>query len=259
MKKIIQAATMLILCALTGAGCRHEANIPVTKVDSGRFYLHLHTNIGTNEVDEYGDVYTTPSGRKMSLTIAQLYLSHISLVRNDGYIYEIPGTIVLTDPETEQYFIGNVPAGTYKSIQFHAGLDANTASELPSANSALNHPEMWFSTNPQTTGYVFLNLQGSIDTTAAANSTIAQMQPFIFKIGTSSHYTLVTMPDHSPAYTISANGATEGHITIDYAQLFNGIQLSNGANLSINTVADNGSAAGNAAGNNIPSMFSYEE
>ena len=252
----IAVAAMLLI----NSGCKkHQPDTTiVTNVDSGTYYMHLHTNVDTNEVD-YGTVYTTSAGRKIAVTRAQLYLSHIQLIKTDGTFYTVPSVIVLKQQETEQYYIGKVPVGDYKSVRFYVGLDSATNTLSGTADTALNHPEMWFGVTAQPNGYIYVNFEGSIDTTSGKNGTIAQMQPFMYYIGTPAHNTLVTMPDHSPVFTVAKGQPTLTHITVDYGQLFNGVAINNSTNLMIMSKSANSSSLANTISNNIPSMFSYEE
>lgn len=256
--RIILALLVLAEC-YSGTGCQNkDSNITaVTTVDSGAVYLHLHTNIDTNEVEDYGTIYTTSAGRKISFNLAQLYISHIQLVKANSNLYDIPGTMILKQQETEQYYVAKVAAGDYKAIRFYVGLDA-TNIQAAGVDTALNHPEMWF-TNPPAGNYIYVNLQGSIDTTANATGTIAQMQPFVYKIGAIAGYKQIDMPEHNPVFTVLKDGPAVVHITIDYAKLFTGLAINNHNNLSVLTPGDNVSPAANTIIANIPSMFSYEE
>lgn len=244
---------------LFNISCKKHDPTPTTTVDSTTLYIHLHTNLDTNEVDDYNTVYEMTGGRKVSASIAQLYISHIQLIKEDGSLYDIPNTIVFKVQETEPYLLGNVPVGNYKSIRFYVGLDSATNTLAATANAALNHSEMWFNAAAQPGGYVYVNFQGKIDTTANGNGTEAQMQPFMYMLGTNAAYKLVTMPDHSPVYNFTKDNAQYIHIIIDYAKLFTGVQLNNPANLMIMNAAANATGIGTTVNNNIPSMFSYEE
>ena len=115
---------------------------------------------------------------------------------------------------------------------------------------------MWLGSTAQPDGYVFVNFKGSIDTTAAAIGTTAQMQPFSYLIGTNANYRKVNMPDNN--YSVTAGQIQYVHLIIDYNMLFNGIQLNHNSNLTVASVADNATPLGTAISNNIASMFSYE-
>jgi hypothetical protein len=255
MKNIILPIIVVATLILTGAGCKKSDSTTGTSP----LYLHLHSNIDTNEAD-YGTVYTMSSGRQMSLTMAQLLISNIQLIRTDGTTYSIPNVVIRKELGTEQYFVANVPTGSYKSIKFNVGLDATTNKMTPTtADSALDHADMWFGSAAQPDGYIFVNAEGTIDTTTAGNGTVAQMQSFMYHIGTNAHLNTVTMPNHSPVYSFTVNQAQYVHIIIDYSKLFNGVQLNNSTNLMIHTATDNVTTISNTVSGNISAMFSYEE
>lgn len=255
MKKYILILVAFIPILLLQMSCKKKDN----NAGMGTLYFHLHTDVDTNEVGDYGIVYTTSTGRKIAVDKAQMYLSHIELIRTDGTTYPISGVIVLKSQETEEYYLSKVPAGTYKSIKFDVGLDA-TQNALPStADTALNHSEMWYGATAQPGGYMFINFQGSVDTTTNGNGTAADMRPFMYFIGTNAHLTTITMPNHSPSYTITDGQTQFVHIKIDYNKLLDGIQLNNPMNLMVMMSSDNSSVNANAVANNIPGMFSYEE
>lgn len=247
------------LLIITSACNKHDNTTVTPTVDSTKLYFHLHTNLDTNEVEAYNEVYEMESGRKISASIAQLYISGIQLVKEDGSLYSIPGTIIYKVQETEPYYLGMIPVGNYKSVRFHVGLDDATNALAATANEALNHSEMWFNAAAQPGGYVYVNFAGMVDTTTNGDGSEAQMQPFSYKLGTSAAYKEVDMPDHDPVFNAQKDIIQYVHMTIDYSKLLDGVQLSNNANLSITDAAGNASVLGTAINNNIPAIFSYED
>lgn len=253
---------LLVLIVLLG-GCKKKNNEPEpdnSNAPTGIFMLHLHTYIDNNEVDNYNIVYTTDLGRKISLSLAQLYLSEIQLVKLDGSTVDFSGTKILKVLSGETYMVGTAPVGNYKTFRFKVGLDASTntlSPTAPSDSAILNKPEMWFSTSAQPDGYVFVNVQGKIDTTSDASGTIAQMQPFTYKIGTNANHKQIIMPDKN--FTIVEDQVQYGHILIDYNKLFSGLALYNPSNLSVTTATANSVFPATTVANNITSMFIYEE
>ena len=260
MKRIllIVAPVLFISLLLAHTGCQKSDNQPVSFIDSGMLYFHLHTYLDTNEVKSYGTVYTTSTGRKISLTQAQLYISNIQLVKLDGSFYNITRPVLLQRHQQEDYFIAKVPVGSFKGVRFGVGFDSLANTRAADTDTALNHPDMWLDNTAQPAGYIFVSMQGRIDTTAAATGSEAQMQPFTYRLGTYGHYRQVVMPDHSPYYKITKGQATYVHIAADYSRLFTNIPLDRGANLIVVSAADNASVISDTLSNNILRMFSYE-
>ena len=228
-------------------------------VSTGTLMLHIHTNLDTNEVDSLGYPYAGTDKRKVSVTEAEFYISKITLVKTDNSVYTIPDTILLKTIENEEYMAGKVPAGNYKTITFTIGLDSAANKKTPSsrASDPLNTASMWFSGTAQPDGYAFLNFQGKIDTSASANATVAQMQPFSYKIGTNANLKTVTLPEQ--AFTVTPNQAETIHLVADYYKLFSGITINKAANLTVGSKADNAGVTAAKIAANIPSMFRYEQ
>ncbi len=254
---------IIIACFITAAfftlnSCKKDTPAVVTPpLANGTLLFHLHTDVDTAEVPDYVTVNVMSSHRKILVTKAQLYISGIQLVKMDGSTYDVPGVIILKKQQEEVCTVGSVPAGNYKSVKFNVGLSTAVNSAVPAAaDSTLNQPAMWFGGTAQPSGFVFVNFQGTIDTTTAANGSISQMQPFSYKIGTNTNLKNVAMPVQN--YTVSPNQVQYVHMIIDYNKLFNGIQLNVNSNLIMNTTTANAGTLGTMIANNIPLMFSYE-
>jgi hypothetical protein len=234
---------------------KKEEQLPIVQ-PTGTLTMHLHTSIDSVEVENYDSVYITDDGRKMALSLAQLYISGVQLVKLDGSIYEVPNKKFLKVFETEAYSIEGVPVGNYKSIRFKVGLDASTNALEPTnvtETELLNKSEMWFTNPVQPNGYVFMNLQGKIDTSSTKNMTPVS---FSYKIGTNANFISVTLPEKS--FTISKDLISYSHMAIDYSKIFSGIQLNQLANLSVGSVSENSNSIASSIKNNIPNLFSYE-
>jgi hypothetical protein len=254
MKHIFIIAIAVFSIIVTGCK-KNQSDTPVS-VETAPISLHLHTYIGDNEVELYNAVYRTEDGRKMSLSFAQLYISNIKLVKFDGTIYNVGDTILLTDINDQVYGLGNVPVGNYRSIKFDVGLPGTVNAQIPSGTGKLNTPAMWFSSTAQTNNYIFMNAVGKIDTTAAMTAADADMVPFVYKIGTNSNVVHITMPNQN--VSVQPNTMAYIHMVADYAELFDGLDLRDNDNLSIETTADNGSVLAIDIAANMGNMFKYE-
>jgi len=116
---------------------------------------------------------------------------------------------------------------------------------------------MWFGNAAQPQGFVFLNVQGKIDTTALANGTENQMVPFAYRIGTAAGIKPVAMPDQN--FSVFPDQIEYVHLVINYMKIFKGIDLSKAGNLSVQSTTDNSGSVATQIVNNIPGMFSYEK
>jgi hypothetical protein len=265
--RFILSSLFMVMLVISFSSCKNNAETDRTtsttgtnNVPKGRLMFHLHTYIDNNEVDLYDAVYTADDGRKVSIGLAQLYISDIQLVKLDGSLVNVSGKKILMQQDVETYVIGDVTVGNYKAIRFKVGLDATTNALFPAQSSdsaILNKSEMWFGNTAQPDGYVFMNVKGKIDTSENADNTQDQMQQFEFKIGTNDHYTQINMPDKN--YSVIQDQITFVHVLVDFYKLFNGVQLNDPTNLSVTTISENSNATATKIANNIPLMFRYEE
>lgn len=251
MKTFSNSIIILFICAVSFSACKKKNPTPNTP--KGLLYLHIHTDIDTNEVDA-GTVARDSGGRQFSLNVAQFYMSNIVLYKSDGTSVTTANAIVLKTIGEEEYYVGSIPTGNYTSISFDIGLsdadNVGTPSALPSGNVlSTQNPNMWFGPGM---GYMFMNLQGMADTTAAQNGLVNA--PFTYQTGTSKQRISIRMPQHAP-FAVIANQQTFVHLIADYGKALRGVNL--GLGTATPFIAD--SAATNQIANNIYSMFRYEE
>lgn len=256
MKHIHILATVILITLVMSCNSNKPAPTPAAPVVTAPISLHLHTYIGENEVELYNAVYQTAEGRKMSLSFAQLYITNIKLIKFDGTIYNVGDTILLTNIVDQVYKLGNVPVGNYKSIRFDIGLPSVVNAQIPSGTGILNNPAMWFSSTAQANNYVFMNATGKIDTTAAKDAADADMVPFVYKIGTNANLVHVTMSNQT--VSVQPNTMAYIHMEADYAELFEGLDLTDNDNLHIETTADNASSLAIDITSNMAKMIKYE-
>lgn len=249
MKKIIFLLGLVYCFA-----CENEAvDPPAPPVAKGTFLFHLHNYIDLQEIDLYGIEYQTAEGRSIVLDYTEMYISEIQLLKEDGSLYTVPGKILLKNFKDQTYEVGKVPVGKYKSVQFKVGLPATVNALALKDSAILNQPAMWWNSSAQANGYVFMNVQGKIDTSADLSHAPV---PFVYKIGTNVNFAVVKMPERE--FTIKEDNSFYGHIIVDYSQLFKGFALNKTSNLSVQTIADNATATAQQIVRNIPSMFIYE-
>ncbi len=247
----ILSFTLLLAGALFISSCKDKKKNEEEVTPTGTVMFHLHTYIEDNEVDLYNIPYSTHDGRSISLSLAQLYISGVELIKADGSVYSVPGVKQLKKLDIDTYLIGDVPVGNYKSLRFKVGLAPDE--NIPDLKD-IKDSVMWFSSIHATQGYIFMNVQGKIDTSEAMTGTLV---PFVYKIGTNINYKQVIMPDKN--FTVIAGEVVYAHLIADYNMLFNGIKLTDNSNLFVKTVADNTTPLAQKIVNNIPSMFRYEE
>jgi hypothetical protein len=247
-------ALLLSVLYISISSCKKD-KVEETVTANGSLMLHIHTMADTTEIEALGDTIFLSDGRMLVADAAQLYISNVKLIKTDGTVVDGPSVILLQKQGTEEYEIGSVPAGNYKSIRFDVGLSNSVNSSSPSSSDAvLYQPSMWFGANAQPDGFVFVNFSGSIDTSLAMDG--SGFAPFAYKIGTTPNRVTITMPDEN--FTVSPGMEAMVHMSVDYAKLLAGLDITNASNLSVATPADNGGSPATEIVANISDLFEYE-
>ena len=227
---------------------------------TGTFYIHLHTDIDTNEVADTTVLYRDAMGRHFSLKTAQFFLSNIVLQNANGTSYTVANAIILKNIDSEAFLICNAPIGAYTSVSFNVGLDSSTNTKTPGVINIYGYiptSTMWYGTN--ISGYNFMKLQGFADTSLM--QTGVNPVPFSYLIGSETNLRKVTMPIRSAStaykpYLLTANSIVYIHIICDYGKLLSVINFNTQDSTDSYTL--NPSIATKIA-DNIPNMFHYEE
>lgn len=267
MKNIISspawAVVSVCFCLLLILGACKKSTPSVTM---GTFWFHLHTNIDTSEVDDTTALYRDSLGRHFGLSLAQFYISRINVHNVNGTTYSISNAVILKNIDSEQYIVGQAPAGTYDDVSFTIGLPPSDNGLAPAAftsNGYVPNSTMWFGNT--TDGYIYLKLQGFADTSAAQNG--AGIVHFSYDIGKmfavgggDQSLVTVTMPVRSGAYQpyiLGAGSVSYIHLICDYGKLLAGVDFK--TQDSTDTHADVSRATAYAVIAGIPNWLRYEE
>ncbi|MBS1584025.1 MAG: hypothetical protein JSS82_00550 [Bacteroidetes bacterium] len=176
------------------------------------FHMHHYindTHVGANTV-AFDD-----SGRRYQLSVARFYISQITFHNADGTDWQSYGKHSLISLGQEEYLIDSVPVGNYKSISFVIGLDPTTNKTSPDqyeTGDVLGYqtPSMYFGDGK---GYIFMNVQGKADTSAAQNAAVNV--GFNFQVGTDNLSRTVNMSAHS--FSLVAYQSQILDIKVDYS------------------------------------------
>jgi hypothetical protein len=250
---IIILAIIAIAATSIFTACKKNKNNSTPATPKGLLYMHIHAAIDTTEI-EVNDTAVDASGRRIRLSVAECYISSVTLHKADGSYITLNKAYVLKQLDGEEYFVDSVAAGNYTYVSFSIGIDATTNTNKPTSYPsthplAQQSPNMWFGTPEQ--GYIFMNIQGLVDTTATQTGLLNY--PISYKTGTSSMLRNITMP--AKPLTVVANQAAMIHLTADFGKALKDINFITTAEA---TPWLNSSIATQVA-NNVQNMFSYEE
>jgi hypothetical protein len=247
MKKIIPF--FIVLAALmAGLSSCHRDN-SFTPTQRAALIFHLHHYINDTHITA-GQMAYDDSGRRYQLNVGRFYISQITLHGADGTDWQSYGKYTITAIGTEEYLVDSVPVGNYKSISFTVGLDPTTNTTDPSQHSsgalAEQSPSMYFGEGK---GYIFMNIQGRADTSAAQNGDLNI--PFSYQIGTDNLSRTVNMPANS--FSMVAYQSQTLDIKVDYSVFLQSINFKTQA--ACTPFSDEVFAT--TLANRIPKMFSW--
>ena len=228
----INLFALFSLTLIIGFSCQKK-DMPTTTetVAKGKLWMHFHTTIGENDVNEYNVEYLDESGRGVKLSKAQFYISDIELVKLNNDVVQVKDFIIKT-LEDESYFVGDVEVGNFKAIRFKFGLNGDLNNLTP--ENGLSDTSMWFNQNDYTDGYLFMNTRGEVDTSSDFSGKYSN---FNYKLGLATNVVEISLPEnYFPVYDGIISYV---HLNADYAKLFNGIDLKDLYNLSVNSKTEN--------------------
>ncbi len=208
------------------------------------FSFQLKQLVGESNL-VYNQIFTDTTGRTFTLSDCRFYISNIVLIKNDNTEVPLTGKVILADPYQSVYALGNVPVGNYSGFRFLMGLDSATnhadPTQYPSDNPlSLQINPMHWSWN---SGYLFMKMEGAVDTSANANQPPAV--PMSFHIATDDITRSIQFYNHP--FTVSTFAASKIKLVFDAKVMLNNIDLtteyfthSTGPGRSLaNKIADN--------------------
>lgn len=223
-------------------GCLYEETYAVE--------MHVHQFLNDIELEE--EMPYVINGVNTNLNLAQFYVSGITLVDANGNEFKQDGLYLLVQPETEEYAIGDFPAGDYTSVKFDIGIDSATNHGDPSLYPigdplGAQTPSMHWGWS---FGYIFMRIDGEVD--SDGDGTPDPAGAFEMHLGT-DHY-LASIEVEMP---ISIGQGLENivHLQADYTSFFTGVDM---VNDNTTHTTDNVTLA-NLLLDNIYTMFSPGE
>lgn len=261
------ALAVLLLSSAVLTGCKNEGCTDITannydedaRKDDGSctydavavpFTLHYHHMFNGN-VFALGQEYTNAAGRKFNLSTAKFYVSGVEM-EEEGMT--TPRTFankyLLVSGDNMQYSMGEVMPGHFEGLSFNVGIDSAANHSDPSTYEA-GHPLAPQNPNMHwawSSGYIFIRIEGMVDTTNAANGPASF--PFEFHIGMDNMLRNVNLAKHF--HIEEGSTSNELMIMVDWSRFFDNLdwQTENSSH-----TMDNMPAAMKIA-NNVANVFS---
>ncbi len=186
--------------------------------------LRFNQKVG-NENLAYNTDYMI-NGRKTRFTSVQFYASGFVFNKATGGTLTLDGEYLLVHPgQTEYALVNGITQGDYSGFKFYQGVDPDVNTKKAPTDWPAGHA-LSPTDNPNhqhwgwNSGYVFVLLEGRVDTTAAANGDANHS--FVFHAGTDNLLRTITLQDEFTAIDGETVSLT---IDVDWAEFFHGLDL----------------------------------
>jgi hypothetical protein len=226
MKKIKLILILSALISLVGiTSCNDKTVEPTNQTQS--LSLNFSAKVGTKDLD-YTSSFTTDAGARYTVSMFRYYVSNIRLIKSDGTEYPINNKYLLVTPSVANYDLGQVPVGSYKGIKFSVGIDSVTNHADPTVYPvtnplAIQSPAIHWSWN---SGYIFMMIEGSCDTTVANNDVLTYGQyshGMFYHIGMDP--LLRTIDLSNAAFTVSSANSATVSISADLNKVLKNVDI----------------------------------
>lgn len=235
MPKSWKSLFLIALTLLSLAGCKKEGCTdplstnfdPEAKVDDGSctYTASTLTLQVTHKVGNAPFAFNTPyqdaDGRSYQFRTARFHVSSPRLLSSAGG--SPIDTYVQVTGSQSTYNLGEVAPGAYQGLSFDVGVDSATNHGDPTLFPAA-HPLSIFNSNQDhwswNSGYVFLKIEGYVDTTATMNGPMNKF--FFFHMATDPLLTGVTL---TRDFSIPSGTGHTFSIVIDWEKALAGVDL----------------------------------
>lgn len=193
-------------------------------VYSASVMLTFNSKVGSDNL-----IYNTDymiNGRKTRFTRVQFYASGFVFNKATGGTVTLDDEYLLVEPgQTDYALVNGLAHGDYSGFKFYQGVDPDVNTKKAPSDWPAGHA-LSPSDNPNhqhwgwNSGYVFVVLEGRVDTTAAANGDADYS--FVFHAGTDDLLRTINLQSDFTA----VDGETVSlAVDVDWAEYFHGLDL----------------------------------
>lgn len=238
--------------------CEKDLPIPPPETEDTEGFMELIFDAQMNGAPVEGyTIFENVNGQRATIESFKFYLGEFSLKNEkneDVKLKDIAFFDLLNGKNTLRI---KLPKGNYRHLKFYAGVpDELNGTNNPNFSASIyghDHPLSIFNGMYWTwaTGYIFLKIEGKIDTSAAQNQT--PLSNYFYHIGLQEFYTLKEFP--AATFEIKPGMTTKVHISMEYNDFFrNENETINMAEQSFTHTTDNIQLAQKIFSNFVNSM-----
>ncbi|MDX2001895.1 MAG: MbnP family protein [Chitinophagales bacterium] len=212
---------ILITLLLNSCAKDPEFKVPV-QAEKGTFAFNIDTKVGSQNF-VIGQNYYDIEGYRYNVATFKYYLSKLSLIKEDGSLYEVKD-IALIDYEGNnlgdiETVMGEVPVGNYSGIKVWFGVDSvlnfKGPNDYPNSHPLSVAQQTYWDWN---TNYRFMILEGICDTILNDTMSIPPTSYFTYHPGTMPLYKEVVFP--ARAIAISKDNRYDYNVKLDVNKIF---------------------------------------
>lgn len=249
--KLLNTILGLAIASAIFGSCEKEPK-PIIRPQKEKGNLQLNVTksynnkiIGISPIED-----TLLDGRKIRITSADIFLSEIGLEDESILTSYADQPLVLVKGNKTRFDLGQINVGAYYKLKLKSGLTTTLNDKNNTYDLYLNDTSMWYNPNNIAEKYIHIKIVGEVDTTE--RQTGLGFAPIELYLGAGT----VTKPISLELYTgINKGESTSIFLNINFAKLFNGIDLIPRENRVINN-SNLAITRGHIYRNNVDSMFS---
>lgn len=186
--------------------------------------LNVFAMVGTEDL-VLDNVYLDPSSYRYQPDLLKVYLSNITLIKDDG-TEVLAEDVALLDwadnaqGEAETVSLEAEP-GNYTGIRFWLGVD-QTLNDLGPNDYTSEHPLSLYQGTywAWNTGYRFVMLEGKLDTITNGSGTIPSNNSFQIHLGTNFLYKEADLSNAQQNFELTGGNTTDYNLSLDINKMF---------------------------------------
>lgn len=205
--------------------CEKDKPLPTPVVEETDGFIEFEFNAKMNGAPVEGyTIFENVNGQRATIEKFRFYLGEFSLLNEQNEEVKLRDVAFFDLLEGQNTLKIKLPKGNYSDLKFYAGVpDEMNGTNNPNFSAAIygqDHPLSIFNGMYWTwaTGYIFLKIEGKIDTSAAQNQT--PLRNYFYHVGMQEFYELKDFPGST--FEIKAGETTKVRISMEYNDFFRG-------------------------------------
>jgi hypothetical protein len=245
LKSILYPAIILSLISFTGCEKDKPLPNPVPQDTTGTLELEVLATMNGAPMEAF-TIFENVNGQRAIIEEFKFYLGELSLKNASDTEVAIKDVAFFDLLNNKNKLAVKLPEGNYSHLKFYAGVpDALNGTNNPDFTASVygqDHPLSIFNGMYWTwaTGYIFLKVEGKIDTSATQNQT--PLRNYFYHVGTQAFYAVKEFPNTN--FEIKRGETKKILLRLEYNDLFsNDFETINMATESFTHTTDNISLA----------------